>query len=289
MKKRNLLLLFVLVLGCLAQIPQGGSSSSGGGGVWGTITGTLSNQTDLQAALNNGTGNLPNQTTGGCGVEYTSGLSVTVGACSYSISRTAYNSPLTSLTFSAADPTNPRIDAVIVDTSGTASILTGTAAANPLNPSIDPATQLGLTFMLIPAMGTTPTGVVTTTLYDENTEWTCSPTANINCASTTNPYHGTKDIEATSAVLGNNITLVKPAAGTTDLSTQNNLVCYIRSKAAWPTGNNGAQAARYLTFFWLNGSTQIGNQILLRDGAFGFNSSTTNASVSYKNITLPTN
>ena len=228
-------------------------------------------------------GNLPNQTTGGCGVEYTTGLHITVGACSYSISGVAYNSPIANLTFTTADPTNPRIDAVIVDNTSVASIIAGTPAATPLLPAIDPSTQLSLTFMLIPAMGTAPTGVVSTTLYDENTEWTCASTANINCNSTNNPYHLTKDIEATAAVLNNNFTLVNPAAGTVDLSTQNNLVFYIRSKAAWPTGN-GANAARFLSLFWLNGSTQVGNTIVLRDGAFGFNSSTLGA---YQQINIP--
>ncbi len=229
-------------------------------------------------------GSVPNQTISGCGVEYTSALNITVGACTYSIAGVTYTSALTNLTFSAADPTNPRIDAVVVDNTGTAAILPGTAAVTPVDPTIDVSTHLDLTFMLIPAMGTTPSGVVATVLYDENTEWTCTPTANINCASTNNPYHGTKDIEATSAVLNNNFTLVKPTAGTVDLSTQNNLVFYIRSKAAWPTGNGGGNAARFLTLYWLNGSTQIGNQIVLRDGAFGFNSSTVS---SYQQINIP--
>ena len=232
-----------------------------------------------------GSGNQPNQTISGCGVEYTSALNITVGACTYIIAGTTYVSPLTNLTFSAADPSNPRIDAVIVDNTGTASILAGTPAVAPVEPTIDVATHLDLTFMLIPAAGSAPQGVVATTLYDENTEWTCAPTANVNCASTNNPYHGTKDIEATSAVLTNGFTLTKPAAGTVDLSTQNNLTFYIRSKAAWPTGKSGANAARFLSIYWTNGSTQVGNQIALRDGVFGFSSVNT---TSYQQINIPT-
>jgi len=232
-----------------------------------------------------GSGNLPNQTVSGCGVEYTSGLNITVGLCNYSISGASYTSPIANLTFTTADPSNPRIDAVIVDNTGAASILTGTPAATPLDPAIDPSTQLALTFMLIPAMGTAPQGVVSTLLYDENVEWTCTPTTHIVCNSTNNPYHGTYDIEATAAVLGNNFTLVKPASGTVDLSTQNNLVFYIRSKAQWATGNGGANAARFLNIFWLNGAAQVGNTIVLRDGAFGFNSATTGA---YQQISIPT-
>lgn len=232
-----------------------------------------------------GAGNQPNQTLSGCGVEYTSALNITVGACTYIIAGTTYVSPLANLTFGMADPSNPRIDAVIVDNTGTASISPGLAAVTPVDPNIDVSTHLDLTFMLIPTAGTTPQGVVATILYDENTEWTCTPTANINCASTNNPYHGTKDIEATAAVLNNNFTLVKPAAGTVDLSTQNNLTFYIRSKAQWPTGNAGAQAARFLSLYWLSGSTQVGNQIVLKDGVFGFSSSNT---TSYQQINIPT-
>lgn len=232
-----------------------------------------------------GSGNLPNQTISGCGVEdIPTTLNVTVGACNYTIAGVSYSSPITNLTFTMPDMTFGRIDGIIVDNTGTASVLTGTPGATPLNPTVDPTTQLALTFMLIPANGTAPSGVAVTTLYDENTEWTCGPSANINCASTSNPYHGTKDIEATSAVLTNNFTLIKPAAGTVDLSTQNNLIFYIRSKAAWPTGNGGANAARFLSLFWLNGSTQVGNTIILRDGAFGFSSSTTGA---YQQINIP--
>lgn len=233
-----------------------------------------------------GAGNQPNQTVSGCGVEdIATTLNVTVGVCNYAIAGVSYTSPLANLTFTAADPTNGRIDGIIVDNTGVASVLTGTPGVTPLNPTVDPTTQLALTFMLIPAMGTAPQGVVVTTLYDENVEWTCTPTANINCASTNNPYHGTKDIEATAAVLNNNFTLVKPAAGTVDLSTQNNLTFYIRSKAQWPTGKSGGSAARFLSLYWQNGSTQVGNQIVLRDGTFGFSSSTT---TTYQQINIPT-
>lgn len=225
----------------------------------------------------------PNQPLSGCGVEYTSGLSFTVGACTYTIAGVTYTSPVTTITLNAADPSNPRIDVIYVDDSSTVGKLTGTPAMSPAQPSVDPGTQLGLIFITVAAGATTPSGVTVTPLYQENTEWTCSSTANINCNSTNNPYRGTKDIEATSAVLGNNFTLVKPAAGTVNLATQNYLVLYIRSKAAWPTGT-GANATRTLSLFWLNGSTQVGQAVVIRDNAFGFLSSTTG---SYQQIAIP--
>jgi hypothetical protein len=150
---------------------------------------------------------------------------------------------------------------------------------------VDYSTQLPLNLVLVPTSSSTPGGIATTSIYEENTEWTSTCSANLNCASTSNPYRGTKDIEATAAVLGNSVTLVKPAAGTTDLSTQNTLIFYIRSKAAWPSANNtGAQGLRTLSLFWLSGSTQVGVQVVLKDGSFGFSSSNTST---YQQIAIP--
>lgn len=227
-----------------------------------------------------------NQPVSGCGVEYVSGLTFIVGPCIYTIGGVQYTiSTTTSITLAAADVTNPRIDVIYVDNTSTANKLTGTPAASPAQPTVDYATQLPLNLVLVAANGTTPTAITATTIYDENTEWTSTCSAHLTCASTNNPFRGTKDIEATAAVLGNNVTLVKPAAGTVDLSTQNTLIFYIRSKAAWPTTNNtGANGIRTLSFFWLNGSTQVGVQVVLKDGAFGFASSNTTG---YQQIAIP--
>lgn len=227
-----------------------------------------------------------NQAVSGLGVEYVSGLTFTVGAGTYTIGGTQYTiATLTTVTLATADPSNPRIDVIYVDNTGTASKITGTPAATPAQPTVDYSTQLPLNIILVPAGATTPGGVATTLIYDENTEWTSTCSTHVNCASTNNPYSGTKDIEATAAVLGNSVTLVKPAAGTVNLSTQNTLVFYIRSKAAWPSANNtGGNGLRTLSLFWLNGSTQVGLQVVLKDGAFGFSSSNT---TTYQQIAIP--
>ncbi len=220
----------------------------------------------------------------GCGVEYISGLTFQVGTCNYQINGVTYTiSTITSITLTAADGSDPRIDLLIVDTSSTATKVTGTAAASPAQPSIDPGTQLAIAFVTVAAMATTPSAVSLVSIYEENTEWTSSVTSNINAASTSNPYRGTKDIEATTAVLTNAVTLVKPASGTETLTTYNNLVFYIRSKATWPVGT-GASAARSLAIFWLSGSTQVGSQVVLRSGVFGFDSSITSG---YQQISIP--
>ena len=224
------------------------------------------------------------QIVSGCGVEYTSGLSFTVGACTYTINGTTYTSPLSTKTLTAANGSNDRIDVIGVDTSGAVFTVAGTPGVSPSQPTIDATTQLQITFVYVPAAATTPQNVTTDNLYDENSEWALSTTAHL-ANSTSNPYLNTHDVEATNAVLGNNFTLVKPASGTIDLSTRNTLVFYIRSKAAWPTGTSGGTAARYLSLWWQNGSTQKGLQVVLRDGQFGFSSSNT---TSYQQISIPT-
>lgn len=230
-------------------------------------------------------GTQPNQPLTGLGIEYVSGLTFTVGAGTYQIGGTQYSSPLTSVTLAAADMSNPRIDVIYVDNTSAVNVLTGSPAATPSQPTVDYSTELPLNIVLVPTASSTPGGIATTLIYDENVEWTCTASAHFNCASTNNPYHGTKDIEATAAVLGNNVTLVKPAAGTVDLSTQNAAVCYIRSKAQWPTGNgSGANGLRTLSLFWLNGSTQVGLQVVIKDNAFGFLS---NVTTTYQQITIP--
>ncbi len=225
------------------------------------------------------------QVLSGCGVEYVSDLIFNVGACVYQINGITYTiSTITTVTLTAADNTDPRIDLIIVNTSSTATKITGQAASSPATPTVDSATQFSLGLVTVAAMATTPGNTSTASIYEENTEWTSSVTSNINAASTSNPYRGTKDIEATTAVLTNAVTLVKPTAGTEALTAYNYLVFYIRSKATWPVGT-GASAARSLAIFWLNGSTQIGSQVLLRSGVFGFDSSITSG---YQQIAIPT-
>lgn len=214
--------------------------------------------------------------TGG-GVVWTGGLNFSISPATYLIGGAQYSSALTAITLNAADGSNPRIDVIAVDSSGTAVKITGTAATPPAAPSVDPTTQIALTFVYVDTSASVPSNFSTTNLYLENTEWTCTASANFNCASTNNPYAGTKDIEATAAVSGNNVTLVKPAAGTENLSAYSNLVFYIRSKASWPNPKS-------VLFSWLNGATPVGSAVTLDEGMYGFSSSQI---TSYQQIVIP--
>ena len=216
----------------------------------------------------------------GGGVAWVSGYTFTVSAATYFIDGVLTTSTQQNVTLDAADPANDRIDAIILDSTGTASALTGTPGSPPFNPTVDPTTQLSLTFVLVQASSTEP-GVVKTLIYDENTggpgEWAAtSNTARIVTNSTNFPNTGTIDIEGTSAVLNDQVTFVKPS-GSVDLSTQDILVFNIRVKAAWP-------ANKRIRLLWQSGSQQLGVLVDVRDGLFGFNSSLTGQ---YQQIVVP--
>lgn len=265
--------------GGAAPIITGTSCSGGGGNLAGTFPNCSSPATSP--------GYIPDQCIAGCGVEYTSGLSFTVGASTYFLGGVQHTSATTNITLTAADPSNPRIDLIIVDNTGTATFITGTPAASPQAPTPDPGTQLQLTFVQIPANSTTPANAtITNNIFDEGSEWNQTYTAHVALA-TNNPFRGTHNIAFTAAVLGNQVRLTKPASGTVDLGQSSTLVCYFDPHAAWPTGASGATAARFVSFWWQTGSaanTQKGLAIVLRDGQFGFSSSTN----AYQQISIPT-
>ena len=107
------------------------------------------------------------------------------------------------VTLDASDPSNNRIDAIVVDEAGVVSVITGDAAASPVEPPI-PEDQLQVQFILVEAGSTTPT-VLSESIYldDPTTNWTFSTyttatpaTGTINFAGTNTPKQGINDIEA---------------------------------------------------------------------------------------------
>lgn len=223
-----------------------------------------------------------NQLLSGGQIEWVSNYNFTVGAATYEILGVNFNSPLTNITLSAADPTNDRIDVVVLDNTGSVVVLTGSPAPTPAEPVIDPSTQLKLTTILVTHATTAPTQVTKEDIYHSNTEWTTTRSPNSsppwNLASTNNPYDTTVDIEATNAALNAYVQLQKPAAGTVDLANSNNLVFYIRNKVAW-------DSARSLTISWRASGTIKGTQIILKNGSFGFSTSLLGV---YQQVAIPT-
>jgi hypothetical protein len=205
-----------------------------------------------------------------------SGFSFRVSAAEYVIGGNVYFSPQTVVTLTAADPTNDRIDVIAVDDTSTVVVITGTPSATPVEPPIDPATQLKLTFIYVPAGSSSP-AITREDLYQENTEWTSSTnTGNINPASTNNPFAGTVDIEGTATVNGNRVQLVRPT-GTVVVGNYEIFVMQIRSKAAWPNQKS-------IQLYWMHGATNIGVSVTVKDGTFGFDSSNTTG---YQQIVIP--
>src|SRR6185312_14278795 len=138
----------------------------------------------------------------------------------------------------------------------------------PLTPQVDPASQLGLTTgITLEAGATSPTGTTSTSIYDENVEWTTGGTATSNYNNTDNPYHGTKDA----------------------------LVSYTKNQTLTFSGNTqtvGGQVLRAFIrlnnsnynfhFQFYNGTTAVSNLLTLN--GFGFNPTLYGT---YQNVSIP--
>ena len=204
-------------------------------------------------------------------------LNFVVSAATYRISGVDLSSAQTSLTLGAADATNPRIDVIAVNSSGAAVVIAGTPAASPSAPSVDPATQIALTFILVAANATTPSSISKVDIYLENTEYTVTQVGtHFTAASTNNPFAGTKDVEASAAVATDAVIFTKPSS-TLDLSPYNALVFFIRFKAAWPS-------AKSLSVSWRNGTTQIGQAVTVKGGLFNLDG---NNITGYQQVIIP--
>jgi hypothetical protein len=252
-----------------ADVLGAGASSA----VWGSITGTLADQTDLQAALaalsGSGEGTPLNGIVSGCGVAYTGSLGFSMSAGSAYIDGTLVTASAQTITLTAADATNPRIDVLYLDDTGTFGKIDGTPAANPSQPAVDPTSQLYLTFVLVPATATSLSGITTETIYDEGTEWTATTSGTgFTAGSTNNPNTGTKDIEGTSVASGAYVKFVRSSAESFD--GDGNLLLSIRSKASWNT-------KRSLTLQWYMAGVAKGSPVTLKEGAFGFSSANTSS------------
>lgn len=104
---------------------------------------------DILVAALNGNGVIS-----GCAVTTSTLLSVTVAAGTVQVNNTQATVTGGDVTCGTADATNPRIDLVAVNSSGTKSIVAGTAAATAVMPAI-PANSVILAALYIPALLTT--------------------------------------------------------------------------------------------------------------------------------------
>jgi len=262
-----------VIVGALYYVTDEGITEQSDGSVWETF-----------ADNNDGGGGpidppqLPDGLLTGGQVVWVGDLDFIVSAATYRIGGVVYSSPQTDITLDAADVTDPRIDIIVVDNSSSAVAVTGTPAPSAAAPDIDPLTQISLTFVYVPANATEPADITVENMYLENTEWTSAQTGgHITLASTNNPFAGTKDIEATSAVATDFLTLTKPAAATEDLADWNSLVLNLRFKAAWPS-------AKQLNLVWYNGASPTGTTVIVKNGTFGLTQTNT---TTYQQVVIP--
>lgn len=211
----------------------------------------------------------------GCGSANTTGLTYAVSACDYVIQGVEYSSPATTVTLDAADGSNPRVDNIVVNTTPVAAKVSGTAAANPSEPSTDPSTQIKLVSVTVAAGATTPTGLSNENAYLENTEWTGTYGTGWSGTDTANPHAGTKDIKGTALSAGNTVRLVRSA--TINPNTYQQLNLWV-APVTWNSGRS-----LVLTFRDAN-QVQIGSAVTITNGSFGFARTNT----AYQLIVIPT-
>ncbi len=199
----------------------------------------------------------------GCPVIWDSLLVFTVGVpCVYNINNAQYSlSAPVNLTLLTADPSLPRQDALTVNTSNTAINITGTPAADPQVPTVDPVSQLSppLTSVFVDAGATTPTQIGQTVVRDVNYaagDWFMSRTATIDSLYATNPFHSTLSVRLTGATSGQYLQYNSRAGALFSKSAYNTLVLYVRN-------NSVLNNARTLSATLWNGVTQVGASVNL--------------------------
>lgn len=195
----------------------------------------------------------------------------------YVIAGVPYTAPETQLTLNNADPLLDRIDRIVVTTSNTIVVITGTPADDPQEPSYDPLTQYPLGIVLVTANTTAP-NVNSEYIYLNNAEWTTASSNNtrLNPASAINPFSAPLDVDFTAAQNGDNIRFTDPSPPTTLSPTYKVLTMKVFSKATW------AATSRVIMRFY-SGATPVGIDVALADGIFQFNSSNT---TDYQTITI---
>lgn len=192
----------------------------------------------------------------GGGVSWVELLNFNVSAAAYYLGGTLFTTPSTAVVLDAADPDDPRIDIIIVDENETVSVIKGTPAENPQKPTIDPETQIELTEVLVPAGATQPGTISTAQIYDENTEWAgVASGVTADFESVTSPFHGSKCVSVGND-LSNNDSLTFTGAVAVDVTDFQNLVLYIKLKAAMSREHN-------LYASWLHNGVLVSNEVLV--------------------------
>lgn len=134
------------------------------------------------------------------------GFDFNVSALGFYIDGVDYTSVATTVTLAASDPTDDRIDIIVVDDTSTVSVVTGTPSTPPVEPTLA-WNEVAVALVLVAAGSTQPV-ILQDLIYNENagspTEWVTSTyelggtmLGSVNFASTNSPYIGSVCAEAT--------------------------------------------------------------------------------------------
>ena len=207
------------------------------------------------------------------------GLTYNVTSASFCIGGNGYSFPGGSITLDIADPSYPRFDVIGLDNTGNLIKITGTPSTNPQVPTVNPATQLYLTAVLVNAGATTPNGVSQIVLWDENldspSEWTAGTTATANFNNTLSTYHLVKSADVTNGVDGTSIRFNGTPAATNDY---NAVRFYVKLKTALSIRQN------FIVVLEIDNTSNDVSLPVTLSTAYGFNKNLTGV---YQNITIP--
>jgi hypothetical protein len=215
----------------------------------------------------------------GCAVVYVENLDFIMSAGTYVLDGVTHTAAEQEISLDVADGDDPRLDVLYLDAEGVLQKLTGTPAASPSKPSVDPASGLELTFVLVPAGATELNAVTTEDIYLENTEWTVteSDPTDFDIASTTDPYAGTVCIETIGTFATGGYLDFNRASNLT-FGGDGNLILRIKSKtASWNTKRT------LLCQFVCDGSA-LGLPATIRHGSYGLDVTNTSQ---YQVIIIP--
>jgi hypothetical protein len=183
----------------------------------------------------------------------------------YSIICADYSSSAATLTLPAAHSTWPYIAKFYADITGNVGIISGVPSFNPVEPRVNPLTQIDLGFVLVGAGSSVPTNIVQTKIYDEDVEWShltdiagASFTATPSC-------NGTLSISSPDMVSGKYISFQNGSY--LNITKQDYLVLTYK-----PVGSFPVDPPNSFVISFHNGATRISEEFTVSDGAYGFDS-----------------
>lgn len=205
----------------------------------------------------------------GGAVAFLSNLSFRVQAGRGVINGARVTWPQTDVTLTAADPSNPRQDSIVVvdngDGTGTPTSIDGTPAASPPTPDLDELTQLFLAYAFVPA-GATALTIGRTVIYDEDNDWASSDSgATVDPADATAPLTGTVSVRFTGATSGNYVRFTNGAA--VSLADAKQLHFLLKPTAAFPN-------AKSIRVTWYLAGVKVGQSVTL-ETSHGFTKTST--------------